>query len=1481
MKLKVTLRRGGSSGTTTNLLISADGTTRASDLAQALALSDPLGPAAPGPPDRLTLRTVDSSGHPRTIDPDATLLESGLRSGSVIELALPVVRTVGGPAATLAVVRILDGPDTGKEFPLGAGAFDVGRAPGLHMQLTDPLVSKQHARIHVGDGVEVLDTNSSNGVIVGGVKVGKVRVGPDDIVTLGNSRLSITHLRPAGPLESTTTDTAFVRPSVVVPRVPERTVELPDAPRSQTDPRFPWLAMVAPLVMGAALFAMTRSPLSLIFVALSPVLMLGNFIDQRIQTKKKREADAVIFEADLAQARLDLKQDHADERAALLAMHPSLAEVAESTSRLGTLLWCRRPEHPQFLQIRLGLGSVDARVEIEGRSRGGLPEPQRRANELATTYATLTDAPIVADLKSVGGLGLVGQPDALDGVSRGVVLQLIGLHSPAEVVLACLTSPRGRDRWGWLEWLPHISSAHSPLGGSHLSADPGTGLVLLAQLEELISVRTSSRTNSETAPRGPITGDEKTSTPVLPTLVLLVDEPSVDQARLNRVAERGADVGVHVLWCARSRAELPAVCRTFLELGPGGASVGEVRRGRTAEQVVCESIDLAAVSALARHLSPVVDAGAPVDDESDLPRAVPLVTLFGADAVDDPEVVLARWRENQSLVPRDGRPPVPLRHVTDLRALVGHAGTEPFTLALRTQGPHALVGGTTGAGKSEFLQSWVLGMAHAYSPDRITFLFVDYKGGAAFARCTDLPHAVGLVTDLSPALVRRVLRSLRAELHYRERLLNTKGAKDLVELEKSGDPECPPSLVIVVDEFAALAGEVPEFVDGVVDVAQRGRSLGLHLILATQRPAGVIKDNLRANTNLRVALRMADEHDSVDVIGEKLAAHFSPSVPGRGAAKMGPGRITPFQSAFPGSRTPAQPPAPPIDVSEMVFGPGDAWQMPERATTDDSVDKDIDRLVSTLAEAARRGGVPTPRRPWLDSLSNAYDLQRMSPRSDAELVLGVIDDPDHQKQSIEHFRPDAEGNILFYGAGGSGKSTALRTLAIGASITPRSAGAHLYALDFGGGGLGMLAPLPNVGAVINGDDEERVSRLIRWLSDLVDSRAARYSAQRASTLTEFREAGHPDEQRIIVLIDGLGTFRTEYEGTTARLPIYNAFQRLLADGRAVGVHFAMTADRPGVVSTAVAAAVQRKVVLRQTDEDAYRYFNLPADVLNPTSPPGRAMQGHNPQELQVAVFGDSVNLAAQARAIEELAAFNRTLNRPAPEPVRTLPELVPAEEVPSTTPGRGGEPLPVLGISDDTLAPIGFAPAGVILLSGPAQSGRTNTVLWLANALRRWQADLPLFHLSARRSPLSGLPLWDACATGVDDCGTLATNLRTVVDAQSTDGGPLAAIFVEYLPDFLTTLSEQPILELVKACRRNGHLLVAEGETTSWNNPWPLLMEVRNGRTGLLLQPDQTDGDILLRTSLPRVKRTDLPPGRGFFVNNGRAQKLQVPLADG
>ncbi len=1472
MKLKLTVLRGGRAH---NLVVTADGTAKVGDIAAALSAANPGQPGPAVDPSSVTLLTVDGQRQ-RLLDAGTSLIDSGLRSGMKVELTANRQGGSSDKGGSVAVVRILNGSAAGTEIPLPAGSATVGRIEGNDVVLRDDLVSKMHARIQVSDGIEIIDQNSANGVLVGGQRVGRIRVGPDDVITLGETEIAVRLLRNAGA-PSSSTDISFIRSPSVLPRVEPREIDLPAAPKPLEKQRFPLLALVAPLVMGLAMLAIPNTGRTgLIFVALSPIIMIGTFVDQLIRSKRRYRQDVSNFAENLSRTRASLQAAHSADRANLLTVYPSVEDSWNSAVRLGPVLWWRRPEHPEFLQLRLGLGDVPAySVPRRSGAGDGVAAYEQQLSELEQEFATLRDVPVVADLRSCGSLGLCGSQEILAGVARGVVVELISTHSPAEVSVACLTSRKATERWSWLEWTPHTSSPHSPLGDLHLASDPATGALLVARLEELIDQRLGI--GRAASLRGPLYKAERPEPATVPSVVVVVDDPQVDQARLTRVAERGPDAGVYMVWCAGSQAGLPAACRTFLEVDASGSRTGNVRWGRVTTAVQVETVDAGVADKLGRMLAPVVDAGALIEDASDLPKSVSMVSLTGQELASSVDAQVSRWRENQSIVDRRANAPLsPLKHPVSLRALVGHAGTDSFALDLRSQGPHALVGGTTGAGKSEFLQAWVLGMASANSPDRVSFLFVDYKGGSAFAKCLELPHVVGLVTDLSPYLVRRALTSLRAELRYREHLLNRKAAKDLAELEKRGDPECPPSLVIVVDEFAALVGEVPEFVDGVVDVAQRGRSLGLHLILATQRPAGVIKDNLRANTNLRVALRMADEHDSVDVLGEKTAAFFDPGTPGRAAAKTGPGRIVQFQAAYPGAKTPATAVTAPVDIIEMNFGAGVAWQVPERKVNLDDLDTDIERLVATMSSAAQHAAIPKPRKPWLEPLASAYDLGKLDQRRDSELALGVLDEPSNQEQRIEYFRPDDEGNIAYYGAGGSGKTTALRSLALAASITPRSGGVHVYGVDYAGGGLSLLEPLPNVGSIIDGGDEERIGRLFRWLRDVADERQTRYSMAKASTLSEYRRTtGNEQEPRILVLVDGIGAFKSDYEGSADRLAILAIFQQLLVDGRGVGIHFAVSADRPAAVPASLATSFQRKVVLRQTDDDGYRYLDLPRDVLSPTSPPGRAMQVGKPQELQLAILGDNINVASQSRTIEQLGEFLATIDRPAAHPILALSGDIPASTMPAMV---GTEP--VLGVSDDTLQPVGFNPSGPAIIWGPSQSGRTNALHWFAESLRAWRPDLPLVHLSARRSPLSELGLWTTSAQGLDACEKLLEKVKPILAEENTSGEPLMAMLIEGYPEFLSTRLESALVEVVKAVRGNQHILIAEGEASAWNSSWPLLMEVRNARCGLLLQPDYTDGDSILRTPLPRFKRGEPPAGRGYWIRSGKAVKVQLPRVE-
>ncbi len=1482
MRIKLTLRRP--EDRLTDLEVTADATASVADVANALYLADPLRSEVE-PPEGLTLQVQDPGAGPgaggvRSLDREIDLIQAGLRSGSVVSIARSSTEYATrseSRGAAVALMRVLSGPEKGREFQLPSGSSVVGREGDLDIRIADPMLSKRHCRINVGDSIEIVDLQSSNGVMIAGEQVQRAVIGPADTVLIGQTTFSVISLHRLGGTTPNSPVVEFNRSPRVVPRFPYRPLKAPTPPKELQPQFFPLFMMFAPLLMGGFMFSMTRSPYSLMFVFMMPMMATAGYLNRKFQQKKMLERQIEKFEEGLASLKRRVTAAQDLERAVRLVEAPSVADTVDAAFRLGRLLWTHRPEHNAFATVRLGLGVAESRVGIEMPGENdAIPKYYDMLDDMNEEYKMIAGVPIVADLRYAGNIGIAGGGVEADGVARGIVTQLFALHSPAEMAIAAITSRASRDMWQWLKWLPHTSSPHSPLPGDHLADTAGRGTALLARIEELIEQRSGGAAPALRTPMYPDVkqNPETPPAPVTPLLVVIIeDDAPVDRARLVRLAERGPDVGVHIVWCASNTAALPAACRTYISVEEAveGASAGHVRLGERFYPVSVETVSVDVAAGVARHLSPVVDAGVPIDDDSDLPRAISYLKLGGTDLAEDPGAIIERWKQNNSLTPRDGSPPQRRKHDANLRGLIGHNGQDAFHLCLRTQGPHALVGGTTGAGKSEFLQAWVMGMATAHSPDRVTFLFVDYKGGAAFADCITLPHAVGLVTDLSPHLVRRALTSLRAELHYREHLLNRKKAKDLVSLERTGDPDAPPSLIIIVDEFAALAKEIPEFVDGVVDVAARGRSLGLHLILATQRPAGVIKDNLRANTNLRIALRMADEADSKDILGDVMAAHFDPGIPGRAAAKTGPGRIATFQTGYAGGWTTDEPERARIDIVEKDFGTGEKWDMPAppKKEVKDPGPNDISRMVTTIIAAADQAGVPTPRKPWLSELATTYDLSRLpTRRTDEELLLGVMDVPEDQAQPTVSYYPDRDGNMAIFGTGGSGKSTTLRTIAISAASTVRGGPVQVYGLDFGSSGLAMLEELPHVGAVISGDDEERVVRLLRMLRQIVDERSRAFAKLRAGSVSEYRElAGKPDTPRILLLVDGIAAFREAYD-SSGLAKWFTTFLQIATDGRPVGVHVIVTGDRPNAVPNTLASSIQRRLIHRMASTDDYMNFGVPRDVLDGNSPPGRAILGSH--ELQVAVHGGDTNVAVQAQEIGKLARAMRRAGVPEAPGIQHLPEKVEYSQLRKVINGQ-----PVIGMADETLQEITFEPRGTFMVTGPMSSGRSTAVLVMAHNLKALDTPMRLVRFSARRTPLTGHPIWDVEASDPERVKALAEQLTQAIESGGVQEGQLA-LFIDGVADFTGTKIDATLEKLIRTCTREGQFVVGENESGSWSQAYTLAQPFKAGRRGLVLQPGDTDGETLLGTNLGRVRRADFPTGRGFLVFSGRGVKLQV-----
>ena len=607
----------------------------------------------------------------------------------------------------------------------------------------------------------------------------------------------------------------------------------------------------------------------------------------------------------------------------------------------------------------------------------------------------------------------------------------------------------------------------------------------------------------------------------------------------------------------------------------------------------------------------------------------------------------------------------------------------------------------------------------------------------------------------------------------------------------------------------------------------------------------------------------------------KIAAGFDPAIPGRAIAKTGPGRLTPFQSAYAGGWTTDEPVLPVIDVADLRFGAEINWERPDSGASDVPEDQgptDQARLVKALIGAAKSAAIPEPRRPWLDELAPVFDLTKLRQRTDTELVLGVSDVPEEQRQDVAVFRPDTDGHLAIFGTGGSGKSVAAaHARGVGRDHPARRSGQRLRARLRGQRAQDARQPAARRLRSCRGMTSERVIRLLRTLRDEMAARSERYSAVNAATITDYRRlASKPEEPRILLLIDGFPAFRTEFEATGATMPWYQVFVELLNEGRQVGIHVVITADRPGSIPTAVSSAIQRRVVLRMADEQSYPMLDVPKDILDSASPAGRAII--DGRETQIAVVGGSASAVDQSRATVALGeAITRTGRAPA-EKIGSLPREYAASTLPDTIDG-----MPVLGLSDLDLGPVGFDPTGVLLLGGPPASGRTNALRWIAASVAR-AMPTTRYYLGNPRSDVAGPTGWAGVARTLDEVGELARTITAELAKPAPDA-PKIVVVIEGIGDFLSTPADAPLTELIKAIKRSNHLLVAESEISAWNSSWPLLAEVKSARTGLLLQPESMEGEMVLRTAFPRAARSDFPVGRGYFVARGKVVRVQLPIA--
>jgi DNA segregation ATPase FtsK/SpoIIIE, S-DNA-T family len=1298
------------------------------------------------------------------------------------------------------------------------------------------------------------------------------------------------------------------------PELPSGEVILDPPPEAPQPTGRNWQRMMMIMPMGAGAAAMglmmgTQRGGALAYVAggMYGVSILGMIAAQLANqgggTSKREMIEARRqYMRRLSQLRASVRSTIERQREAMFYQHPAPDTLWSTTA--SARLWERRRSDGDFGVVRIGLGPQEIATSL-------VPPQTRPIDELeplcatalrrfVTTYSIVPDLPVAMALRGFSHVYVRGADEAVRGLVRAMLAQLATFHAPDDALVAFCVSEELRSRWEWAKWLPHAlhPSKVDAVGQLRLVAPSVIGLE--AMLDDVIADR--PRFVPGAPPSDAI------------HLVVVID--GGDCAGSDHIMTEGGVEGVTIVDLSTPAPRILDASSLVLDIAADGTLSSTTMDGH-AQIGPADSLDLVSAQAVVRQLSPLRLSAASLG-EAPMTSELGLAELL--DLGDPYEVDLARaWATR----PNRDRLRVPIG--------VGPDG-RPVELDLKESaqegmGPHGLLVGATGSGKSELLRTLVLALSVTHSSEILNFVLVDFKGGATFATLDRLPHTSAVITNLEDelALVDRMLDAISGELMRRQELLRSAGhydsQRDYERARAAGVPLSPlPSLLIICDEFSELLTAKPDFIDMFVQIGRVGRSLGVHLLLASQRLEEGRLRGLETHLSYRIGLRTFSSMESRSVLGVPDAYEL-PRSPGHGYLKTGMegmvrfraayvsgtyrkgggGRVTghritdsvrPYTTSYQAGRTEAEDAPPVLDAEpEGVVG---------------------ETLLSLLGDRLQNSGVPA-HQVWLPPLDEPPTLDQLLPpigvdeergltttgpdlHGALQGVLGIVDKPFEQRRDL--LRIDlsgAAGNVVVVGGPQSGKSTLLRCALGSLALTHTPQEAQFYCLDFGGGSLLALRDLPHVGGVATRSDVDQVRRTVAEMYTLLQTRERRFAEHGVDGMASYRRLkreGRFTEDPFgdaFLVVDGWLTLRNAYEDLE---PIVID---LANRGLGYGIHMIATCGRSMDMRPGIRDMFGTKLELRLGDP-ADSLINRRAAVNVPETAPGRGLTPNALHFLaglpRIDGQQDVTNLADGVAKLVQ-AVRNDWQGPPAPR-VRLLPPKLPYDAMQAAQDRARGIPI---GIAESDLGPVYLDVAAEphFLLFGDVECGKSTFLRSFARSIveRYPPAEARILLVDYRRSLLGSIETEHRIGYGTS--AQVTTELVNQVTTVMRERLPGPDITTEQLrtrswwkgPDLYVLVDDYdlvatstgnplaPLLEFLAQGRDIGlHVVVTRrvgGASRALFDP--MLSRIRElASPGVVMSGSREEGALL-----GSVKAQSLPPGRGWLVTRrGGAQLVQL-----
>jgi S-DNA-T family DNA segregation ATPase FtsK/SpoIIIE len=1366
-----------------------------------------------------------------------------------------------------------------------------------------------------------------------------------DVEPVGTSKA----FRP-GPVRSGIAGTTFVpippapefnRPPREVPQLPEERVEILEPEQAPSPPSTNLVSILLPVggtllgvvIMVVATVLSTGLATLPVFAFISLPMMLFSVLGgvynhrrSKNEFEKKSKQRLLNYEKHLAACRQAIEDLAEKQRQAVNSPHPGIKECLERAKTLNARLWERQPLDLDFLDLRLGLGCMSRSFEIKP------PTPPRQVQEpdplylkakaLADEFYQVDRLAIPLKLTQVGSAGICGPRKQRMNLAQALIIQLATNHAPTEVKLVLVVPEEELDEWEWITWLPHIWNDDKDV--RNLAADLFSASSLLSRMDDLLNQRLD-----QAAAQLNLVNKQ-----VSPAFVFILADPALwigsdaeaFSTSISLLLSNGNLTNAYPIFLAEQRTALPDQCGAVIDLSASKATITNQRPEKSKVEFTPDSPQGNIEVEFARSLAPL---RFPVHHARlDLPKTVPFLSMFGKDRVEDLPI-LENWKNND---PNLGLA-VPLGRL---------ANGKLFVLDIQDgkDGPNGLVAGTVGSGKSEFLQALVLSLAIHFDPSQVVFAILDFKGGDFCAPLRILPHVVSHITNLEMEDVPRAILSLKNEVDRRESLFETarntygtiiRGLKDYNRLARIKGIKGMPYIVLIVDEFKVLKDESESDLNEFIRIAITGRSLGLRMILAAQKPdKSVISPQIAANTQIRLSFPLVDPEESKLILDRPDAAFLSG--PGRGVVKVTAVRqkssLVHFQSAYPGATYNPDSQASQNEVVVNAVGLDGRRQelFSSRPVQLRPVSED-EKQITILAGYMQKLFLQLERKkldgPWLSPLPKRVHLSQVGRREGGwdgstwqpspylrQPLIGLMDDPTNKTQGPLSLDLDKIGNLVLYGSHSSAKMMFLESMITSLALENSPQDLHLYLMDFGMHSMEMFAPLPHVGAVIMDDEPERARRLLTFLSNAIETRK-KLLGKGLKSISELRAQKVVTPAEIVVVLHNYATFARMYSSVAKEEE--SLLVQIAGDGPACGIHLVITTDDVGHFPPILKSRITATAVMELGDPNDYLLtVGKPDMFLSSLKIPGRGLirllKGQPLLEFQAALAGDGPNEADQNASLAELF---RSMEKEWAEPIPGIPPvpdvLALAELLNNWTPSPSQQRDLSIPLGVDVRTPA-LDPFCVALedgphfwIAGPGKTGKTTLLsTWLVSLAKIFSPDQVGFYLidvgSNRLEGLKNLPHKVRYISQLAQLNTLdiSTDLQEFINQPV--GLPSPEMGAKHKPAVVIAISKftalrgalspanQAALENLAKKREPGlHLLVAGSfeDFQSTNNP--IASALKGCRAGFFV--GTSDAQAITTTFYltlgSKFGNRQMQPGDALFAKDTNYSLIRLATCQG